>query len=92
MRITVVIITTESLLVIDLIIILDWCSRGRYPQVIMEGCLQRFCQQCGRFHPLSAFEGLRKSCRDQLDKHNARRRRRNMIEQQQKMVMKQGGP
>jgi hypothetical protein len=39
-----------------------------------DGRLQRFCQQCGRFHDLSAFDGNRKSCREQLQKHNARRR------------------
>ena len=38
-------------------------------------------QQCGRFHDLSAFDGNRKSCRDQLSKHNARRRRRAQVEQ-----------
>ncbi|GIL66303.1 hypothetical protein Vafri_19898 [Volvox africanus] len=45
-------------------------------QVLKDGRLQRFCQQCGRFHDLTAFDGNRKSCRDQLSKHNARRRRR----------------
>ena len=43
------------------------------PQVMKDGRLQRFCQQCGRFHDLSAFDGNRKSCREQLQKHNARR-------------------
>jgi predicted anti-sigma-YlaC factor YlaD len=47
-----------------------------------DGRLQRFCQQCGRFHDLSAFDGNRKSCREQLNKHNARRRRRAQLEQQ----------
>jgi hypothetical protein len=47
-----------------------------------DGRLQRFCQQCGRFHDLSAFDGNRKSCREQLNKHNARRRRRAQMEQQ----------
>lgn len=45
-----------------------------------DGRLQRFCQQCGRFHDLSAFDGNRKSCREQLQKHNARRRRRAQLE------------
>lgn len=48
----------------------------KLPQVVKEGRLQRFCQQCGRFHDLAAFDGARKSCRDQLMKHNQRRRRR----------------
>ncbi|KAL6756917.1 squamosa promoter binding protein, partial [Haematococcus lacustris] len=36
----------------------------------------RFCQQCGRFHSLSAFDNNKRSCRERLLKHNARRRRR----------------
>jgi hypothetical protein len=52
------------------------------PQVIKDSRLQRFCQQCGRFHDVSAFEGARKSCRDQLNKHNARRRLKQQVEQQ----------
>ncbi|KAK9814218.1 hypothetical protein WJX72_002446 [[Myrmecia] bisecta] len=40
------------------------------------GAEMRFCQQCGRAHELSAFEGRKHSCRDQLAKHNARRRKR----------------
>jgi hypothetical protein len=47
------------------------------PQVRMEGSApQRFCQQCRRFHDLHAFEGSKRSCRRQLDQHNARRRMR----------------
>ncbi|KAI8476194.1 MAG: SBP domain-containing protein, partial [Monoraphidium minutum] len=53
----------------------------RLPQVMKDGRLQRFCQQCGRFHDLAAFDGNRKSCREQLQKHNARRRRRAQLEQ-----------
>lgn len=52
----------------------------KLPQVLKDGRLQRFCQQCGRFHDLSAFDGARKSCREQLGKHNARRRRRAQME------------
>jgi len=50
--------------------------------IMRDGVPQRFCQQCGRFHDLSAFDGNRKSCREQLCKHNARRRRRAQIEAQ----------
>lgn len=39
-----------------------------------QGRLQRFCQQCGRCHELSEFEGNQRSCRAQLDRHNARYR------------------
>eukprot|EP00879_Flechtneria_rotunda_P009711 GHRR01010160.1.p1 GENE.GHRR01010160.1~~GHRR01010160.1.p1 ORF type:complete len:714 (+),score=337.22 GHRR01010160.1:258-2144(+) len=53
----------------------------KLPQVMKDGRLQRFCQQCGRFHDLAAFDGNRKSCREQLQKHNARRRRRAQMEQ-----------
>jgi hypothetical protein len=43
----------------------------------MPGCPpQRFCQQCRRFHELEAFEGSKRSCRHQLEQHNARRRLR----------------
>ncbi|CAD7696012.1 unnamed protein product [Ostreobium quekettii] len=48
----------------------------KLPRVMKNGRLQRFCQQCGRFHDLVAFDGNRRSCRDQLNKHNARRRKR----------------
>ncbi|KAK9832813.1 hypothetical protein WJX81_003940 [Elliptochloris bilobata] len=37
---------------------------------------QRFCQQCGRFHHLAAFDGSRRSCRQRLNAHNDRRRKR----------------
>lgn len=40
-----------------------------------DGLQQRFCQQCGRFHPLSKFDGAKRSCRDRLQRHNARRRK-----------------
>lgn len=40
-----------------------------------DGVPMRFCQQCGRFQELSAFEGTMRTCRVRLDKHAARRRR-----------------
>jgi hypothetical protein len=58
----------------------------KLPQVMRGGRLQRFCQQCGRFHDLAAFDAGRKSCREQLSKHNARRRRRAQIESQKAKV------
>ena len=36
----------------------------------------RFCQQCGRFQPLEDFDGKKRSCRERLQRHNARRRKR----------------
>eukprot|EP00775_Hariotina_reticulata_P007110 gene7110-7324_t len=35
----------------------------------------RFCQQCGRFEPLQAFDGAKRSCRARLQEHNKRRRK-----------------
>ncbi|GAB4813527.1 hypothetical protein N2152v2_000573 [Parachlorella kessleri] len=35
----------------------------------------RFCQRCGVSHPLGDFEGVKRSCRKQLAKHNSRRRK-----------------
>jgi len=34
--------------------------------IIREGVRQRFCQQCGRFHDLSEFDGDKRSCRARL--------------------------
>lgn len=36
----------------------------------------RFCQRCGHPHPLTEFDAGKHSCRKQLEKHNARRRKR----------------
>ena len=40
------------------------------------GVTMRFCQQCGRFHRMTEFDGQRKTCRRRLALHNAQRRRR----------------
>ncbi|KAI7846279.1 hypothetical protein COHA_000207 [Chlorella ohadii] len=40
-----------------------------------DGTQQRFCQQCGRFHELDAFDPGMRSCRQQLARHAERRRR-----------------
>ncbi|RMZ54530.1 hypothetical protein APUTEX25_001702, partial [Auxenochlorella protothecoides] len=45
------------------------------PSFLKDGELLRFCQRCGVSHPLAEFDGQRKSCRKQLEKHNARRRK-----------------
>ncbi len=53
------------------------CSTAvQVPSIMRDGVLQRFCQQCGRFHHLSEFDGAKRSCRTRLDRHNARRRKR----------------
>lgn len=44
----------------------------KMPAFQREGKLQRFCQRCGRCHEIERFEGSRRSCREQLAKHNAR--------------------
>ncbi|EFN57881.1 hypothetical protein CHLNCDRAFT_57007 [Chlorella variabilis] len=43
-------------------------------QIELEGRPHRFCQQCGRFHRLECFDGDKRSCREQLAQHAARRR------------------
>ncbi|PWZ17260.1 Squamosa promoter-binding-like protein 10 [Zea mays] len=39
------------------------------------GKQQRFCQQCSRFHVLSEFDEVKRSCRKRLAEHNRRRRK-----------------
>jgi hypothetical protein len=46
--------------------------------VVCDGAKRRFCQQCGRFHELSAFAPGTRSCRERLERHNARRRKPNV--------------
>ncbi|GBF91731.1 hypothetical protein Rsub_04035 [Raphidocelis subcapitata] len=48
----------------------------KVPTLMRDSIPQRFCQQCGRFHPLDEFDGNKRSCRSRLLKHNARRRKR----------------
>lgn len=43
---------------------------------LKQGVEMRFCQRCGHPHGLSEFDHNKHSCRAQLEKHNARRRRR----------------
>ncbi|KAJ4774718.1 SWI/SNF complex subunit SWI3B [Rhynchospora pubera] len=43
--------------------------------VLVGGQEQRFCQQCSRFHLLSEFDGVKRSCRNRLDLLNFRGRR-----------------
>lgn len=44
-------------------------------EMTLDGNVVRFCQQCGRFHPLSDFEGNKKSCIHKLLAHNAQRKK-----------------
>ncbi len=50
--------------------------RFQVSSIIREGKRQRFCQQCGRFHELTSFDGDKRSCRARLQRHNARRRKK----------------
>jgi len=43
--------------------------------IYVDGELQRFCQQCGRFHDLDKFDGDKRNCRERLSQHNRRRRK-----------------
>jgi hypothetical protein len=47
----------------------------RSSKLVVDGQPQRFCQQCGRFHDLAAFDGEKRNCRFRLEKHNSRRRK-----------------
>lgn len=50
-------------------------SHSKSSKVIVGGRECRFCQQCSRFHNLSAFDEKKRSCRRRLSDHNARRRK-----------------
>ncbi|XVF02769.1 hypothetical protein REPUB_Repub04eG0202500 [Reevesia pubescens] len=50
-------------------------SHSKSPKVVIGGLERRFCQQCSRFHGLSEFDGKKRSCRQRLSDHNARRRK-----------------
>ncbi|EFN55889.1 hypothetical protein CHLNCDRAFT_17960, partial [Chlorella variabilis] len=45
------------------------------PAMVVDGVVQRFCQQCGRFHLLREFDGDKRNCRARLQQHNSRRRK-----------------
>lgn len=51
------------------------CWRHTYDEsVLLDGLLQRYCQQCNSFHTLQHFEGIQRSCRWQLERRRQRRR------------------
>ncbi|KAG2502224.1 hypothetical protein HYH03_000710 [Edaphochlamys debaryana] len=43
-------------------------------ELLVDGRLQRFCQQCGKFQELAEFDDAKRSCRAQLARHSERRR------------------
>ncbi|VFQ60947.1 unnamed protein product [Cuscuta campestris] len=49
-------------------------NHSKSPCVLVNGLQLRFCQQCSRFHSLSEFDEMKRSCRRRLSNHNARRR------------------
>ncbi|CAH9082217.1 unnamed protein product [Cuscuta europaea] len=49
-------------------------NHSKCPKVFVGGAELRFCQQCSRFHGLSEFDEMNRSCRRRLYHHNARRR------------------
>ncbi|KAH7298068.1 hypothetical protein KP509_25G025600 [Ceratopteris richardii] len=51
----------------------EWHSKASRAKV--NNLEQRFCQQCSRFHVLSAFDEGKRSCRRRLAGHNERRRK-----------------
>ena len=40
---------------------------------------QRFCQQCGKFHEVEKFDGLKRNCRATLVRHNKRRKKTSRV-------------
>eukprot|EP00898_Chlorokybus_atmophyticus_P001849 jgi/Chlat1/2665/Chrsp179S02511 len=54
--------------------------------VLLNGALQRFCQQCSRFHPLLKFDGEKRSCRTHLMSHNHRRRKQRKSNQAERLA------
>ncbi|KAI5073542.1 hypothetical protein GOP47_0011555 [Adiantum capillus-veneris] len=48
---------------------------AKSPKALVNTLMQRFCQQCSRFHLLKEFDDDRRSCRKRLAGHNRRRRK-----------------
>lgn len=50
-------------------------THSKASKALVGSLLQRFCQQCSRFHPLQEFDEGKRSCRRRLAGHNRRRRK-----------------
>ncbi|KAJ1440342.1 SBP domain [Sesbania bispinosa] len=50
-------------------------AHSKASKALVANQMQRFCQQCSRFHPLSEFDEGKRSCRRRLAGHNRRRRK-----------------
>lgn len=59
-------------------------THAKIESVSVLGVLSRFCQRCGHSHPLSEFEGIKRSCRASLEKYNAARRERGRRRRQRR--------
>ncbi|XP_022934500.1 squamosa promoter-binding-like protein 1 [Cucurbita moschata] len=52
-------------------------THSKASNALVANVLQRFCQQCSRFHVLQEFDEGKRSCRRRLAGHNKRRRKIN---------------
>ncbi|KAL2922292.1 Squamosa promoter-binding-like protein 12 [Bienertia sinuspersici] len=52
-------------------------AHSKASEALVKNVMQRFCQQCSRFHALQEFDEGKRSCRRRLDGHNKRRRKTN---------------
>eukprot|EP01018_Ginkgo_biloba_P032149 Gb_37539 [translate_table: standard] len=50
-------------------------AHSKASKALVGNLMQRFCQQCSRFHPLQEFDEGKRSCRRRLAGHNRRRRK-----------------
>ncbi|XP_071692076.1 squamosa promoter-binding-like protein 1 isoform X2 [Rutidosis leptorrhynchoides] len=50
-------------------------SHSKATKALVGNVMQRFCQQCSRFHALEEFDEGKRSCRRRLAGHNRRRRK-----------------
>ncbi|CAN8304132.1 unnamed protein product [Cochlearia groenlandica] len=50
-------------------------THSKSSKVVVGGLERRFCQQCSRLHAVSEFDDKKRSCRNRLSHHNARRRK-----------------
>ncbi|CAO2211474.1 unnamed protein product [Urochloa humidicola] len=50
-------------------------THSKTTKALVASQMQRFCQQCSRFHPLAEFDEGKRSCRRRLAGHNRRRRK-----------------
>lgn len=50
-------------------------THSKASKALVGSLMQRFCQQCSRFHPLQEFDEGKRSCRRRLAGHNRRRRK-----------------